>query len=365
MDFTFSPEADDAAALAATILGDHTTSDRLAAAEATGRRFDPVLWKALADAGLLTLTTPEDDGGAGLGFVELCRVLVEVGRTVAPVPLATNAVARLLVVEHGTPDQLRTLHADPAAVTTCAVAEEHEHAPRRPTTTAAPADDGWVLTGTKYLVPAGTVATSFLVSATTPDGPAVLLVHTGDTGVSVAEQRTSDGDEAGLLELDAVRLPADRLVGGAGAADRLLDLLAVATCALQLGITEGALALTAEYARTREQFDRPIGTFQAVAQRLADGYIDTRCQALTLWQAAWRLAEQLPAAEAVATATLWASEAGHRVAHTTVHVHGGVGIDVDGVAHRYYTAAMRFGAVRGGGTEQALHLGRLLADAPA
>ena len=122
------------------------------------------------------------------------------------------------------------------------------------------------------------------------------------------------------------------------AAARLAQLLLVTSAAEQLGVTEGALALTAAYAKTREQFGRPIGTFQAVSQRLADGYIDVLAQRLTLWPAVWRLSEGLPAETEVATAKLWAADAGHRLAHTTVHVHGGVGIDLDGEAHRYFTA---------------------------
>jgi 3-oxocholest-4-en-26-oyl-CoA dehydrogenase beta subunit len=350
MDFTFSSDAEDAAALAATILKDHTTPERLAEVEAaddTVGRFDPVLWRALSDA----------FDGADLGFVELCRVLVEVGRTVAPVPLATDATARLFLSEHGT--------TAPSGVLTCAIAEEHEHAPSVPTTTAA--DDGSeiVLSGTKYLVPAAAVADAFLVPATTPSGTAVFLVDADANGLRISEQHLSDGDVAGLVELDGVRVPADRRVGDADAAQRLVDLLTVATCAVQLGVTEGAVSLTAEYAKTREQFDRPIGTFQAVAQRLADGYIDTRFLALTVWQAAWRLSEHLPAAEAIATAKLWAADAGHHVAHTTVHIHGGVGIDLDGLAHRYFTAATRYDFEHGGATEQALRLGRLLAAEPA
>ena len=365
MDFTFSPEADDAAALAATILSDHTTPSRLAEVEAAGDRFDPVLWRDLGDAGLLTLTTPEAYDGAGLGFVELCRVLVEVGRTVAPVPLATDAVARTFLGEHGSDDQQRIGFA--SDVLTCAITEEHEHVPTVPTSTAAHDGEAYVLTGAKYLVPAATVATAFLVPASTPNGTAVFLVDAGTAGLHVREQHLSDGDVAGLLELDGVRVPADRVVGAADgeAAQRLVDLLTVATCAVQLGVTEGAVALTAEYAKTREQFDRPVGTFQAVSQRLADGYIDTRFQALTVWQAAWRLAERLPAAEAIATAKLWAADAGHRIAHTTVHIHGGVGVDLDGVAHRYFTAATRYEFQHGGATEQALRLGRLLAAEPA
>lgn len=363
MDFTFSTEADDAAALAATILKDHTGPQRLAAVEATGNRFDPVLWRDLGDAGLLSLTTPESSDGAGLGLVELCRVLVEVGRTVAPVPLATHAVGRLFLGEHGNDDQQRLGFA--AGVLSCAIAEEHEHAPTTPTTTAALDSEEYVLTGTKYLVPAATVAAAFLATATTPDGPAVFLLDAETAGLRVQQQHLSDGDVAGFIELEGVRVSADRLVGGADAATRLVDLLTVATCAVQLGVTEGAIALTAAYAKTREQFDRPIGTFQAVSQRLADGYIDTRFQALTVWQAAWRLAERLPAAEAIATAKLWAADAGHRIAHTTVHIHGGVGVDLDGEAHRYFTAATRYEFQYGGATEQALRLGRLLAAGPA
>ena len=166
---------------------------------------------------------------------------------------------------------------------------------------------------------------------------------------------------------DGAVLPGDRLLGAAdGAADqRLRQLLLLAGSAEQLGITEGALRLTSSYAKTREQFGRPIGTFQAVSQRLADGYIDVLGQRLTLWQAAWRLEEGLPADSEIAIAKLWAADAGHRLAHTTVHVHGGVGIDLDGEAHRYFTTAKRFEFAYGGATEQALLVGRSLAAEPA
>ena len=122
-----------------------------------------------------------------------------------------------------------------------------------------------------------------------------------------------------------------------------------------------ALQLTAAYARTREQFSRPIGSFQAVSQRLADAYIDVQGLRLTTTNAAWRLAEGLPADVEVATAKLWAADTGHKVAHTTVHVHGGVGIDLDGEAHRFFTGAKRNEFVLGGATEQARTIGRLLA----
>ena len=135
--------------------------------------------------------------------------------------------------------------------------------------------------------------------------------------------------------------------------------------AYQLGVLDRALQLTAEYARTREQFDRPIGSFQAVAQRLADDYIDVQGLRLTLTQAAWRLSEDLPAGTEVATAAFWAAEAGHRVAHTAVHVHGGVGIDMDHQVHRYFITAKQVEFALGGATAQLRAIGRELADSPA
>jgi alkylation response protein AidB-like acyl-CoA dehydrogenase len=101
-----------------------------------------------------------------------------------------------------------------------------------------------------------------------------------------------------------------------------------------------------------------------VSQRLADGYIDILGAELSLWQAAWRLEEGLPAEKEIAGAKMWAADVGHRIAHTTVHVHGGVGIDMDGEAHRFFTAAKLHEFLLGGTTDQARKVGRLLAAEP-
>lgn len=363
MDFLFTTEQDEAAQLAARIIGDGTSLERLRAAERaagdTGR-LDRDLWAALGEAGLLGLHLPEAYGGAGLGLIELARVLVEAGRRVAPVPLAVVGASSAFLAEAD--DDVRSAWlpglADGSKVVTAAVAEEHDHLPASPTVTATA--DG-TISGAKTLVRGGMYADALLVTATDPAGkPGVYLVETGATGVDRAAQHTSDGDVTALVTFTAA--PATR-VGDAAAATRLGELLTVTAAAELLGVTEGALELTSSYAKTREQFKRPIGTFQAVSQRLADGFIDVLGQRLTLWQAVWRVAEGLPAADEVAVAKLWAADAAHRLAHTTVHVHGGVGIDLDGEAHRYFTAAKRFEFSYGGSTEQALRIGAALASA--
>ena len=306
------------------------------AVEAAGDRFDRELWATLGDA----------FDWSELDLIELARVLVEVGRKVAPVPLASHGACVAFLGGLGRP-------AD-AAVYAAAVAEERDHLPSAPTVVA---DAQGTLSGTKTLVRAGMVADALLVTATGPDGVGVYLVDPASTGIDRQAQRTSDGDQAALITFTDA--PAELLGTDAG---RLHELLTVCAAAEQLGVTEGALALTASYAKTREQFGRPIGTFQAVSQRLADGFIDVLAQRLTLWQAVWRLQEGLPASTEVAVAKLWAADAGHRLAHTTVHVHGGVGIDLDGDAHRYFTTAKRFEFLFGGATDQALTVGRALAS---
>jgi alkylation response protein AidB-like acyl-CoA dehydrogenase len=127
------------------------------------------------------------------------------------------------------------------------------------------------------------------------------------------------------------------------------------TAAQQLGVVERALEMTAEYARTRIQFDRPIGSFQAVSQRLADAWIDVEALRLAVWQAASR-----PGPAEIATAGFWAAEAGHRVLHTAVHVHGGVGIDMDYPLHRYFLAAEHHEFLLGGATARLLDLAEVL-----
>ena len=155
------------------------------------------------------------------------------------------------------------------------------------------------------------------------------------------------------------------MVGGDDVVSWIKTLGVLGHSAFQLGVLERGLQMTAEYAREREQFDRPIGSFQAVGQRLADGYIDVKGLRLTLTQAAWRLSEDLPADTEVATAAFWAADAGHRVAHTIVHIHGGVGIDTDHPVHRYFLAAKQTEFALGSATGQLLKIGRELADTPA
>jgi acyl-CoA dehydrogenase len=304
MDFSPTEAQADLAALTRRILADQVTQERLRKLEDGPDRFDPALWSVLADAGVLAAALPESVGGSGFGPLEQCTVLVELGRTVAPVPYLPSIVLAAAALAEFGDERQRDRWVLPAAQGRLVLTAALEGS-----VSAAPGErGGWVLNGTAVAVPAGPIADLILVPADTPDGRAT-----------------------------------------------------VGLCAFQLGVTERALELTAEYARGRVQFGRPIGGFQAVAQRLADAYVDVEAIRLTLWQAAWRLSTGQAADAELATAKFWAADAGHRVAHTAVHVHGGVGIDTDHPLHRYFVAAKRAEFALGGATEQLLRLGKLLA----
>jgi alkylation response protein AidB-like acyl-CoA dehydrogenase len=122
-----------------------------------------------------------------------------------------------------------------------------------------------------------------------------------------------------------------------------------------------ALRLTAEYTKNREQFGKPIASFQAVGHRAADAYIDTETIRLTAWQACWRLGAGLPAKEEVAIAKFFAAYGGQRVVHAASHLHGGVGVDRDYPLCRYFLAAKQLELALGGATHQLLRLGKMIA----
>ncbi|MDX1885555.1 acyl-CoA dehydrogenase family protein [Mycolicibacterium sp. 120270] len=365
MDFSTTEAAEDLGGLVRTITESVCTPEHQRELDGLDERFDSVLWDKLKDADVLSTTAPESVGGGGFGVLEQVAVLVALGRQLAAVPYLESAVlAAGALAEFGS-DELRRAWATPAIngelIVTVALDGEMGEGPVQ----ATPDGTGYRLTGTRTQVAYGPIADAFLVPAETDSGTSVFVVAKDDAGVSVSSLHTTGHGSVGHLELRGVEVGADRIMGGDTVVAWLTARGTLGRSAFQLGVLERALELTAEYAREREQFDRPIGSFQAVSSRLADGYIDIKGLRLTLTQAAWRLSEDLPVDVDVNTAAFWAAEAGHRVAHTAVHVHGGVGIDTDHPVHRYFLAAKQTEFAVGGATGQLLLIGRELADTPA
>jgi hypothetical protein len=365
MDFTRTEAAQDLSGLVGTIVDSVCTPQHQRELDGLDQRFDKTLWRALIDADILSTAASEEIGGGGFGVLEQTAILTALGRQIAAVPYLESVVMGAGVLDRFGSPELRQTWAAPAVAGARILTIALDGELGQGAVQAATAGEGYRLTGTRTQVPFGPLADAFLVPAETDSGTKVFLVSAEDAGVTVLALQTTGMGSSGELELAGVELGADRVVGGTDALDWLTTRRAVGLTAFQLGVLERALELTAEYARTREQFDRPIGSFQAVSQRLADGYIDVKGLRLTLEQASWRLSEDLPADAEVATAAFWAAEAGHRVAHTTVHVHGGVGIDMDHPVHRYFITAKQTEFALGGATAQLRVIGRELADTPA
>ena len=370
MDWSFSEEQNELAALTRQILTDRLTEERMRKVEANPDRFDRDLWNELLNAGVLSIALPTDVGGGGYGLIELYRVLVECGRAVAPLPVLPAVVLGAMpVAQFGSAAQKAAWAGVGDRIVTSALVEENNPLVDVPVTRAERRGGEWVLNGAKSNVPAGPVAEAFLVPAATDDGVTVFIVETGAPGLTIDRQQIVNKDAEAMLSLDGVSVSDDAVLGAVGQGAEIVRWVwrraVVGLCALQLGVCERAVELTAEYSKTRVQFERPIATFQAVGQRLADAYIDAEGIRLTLWQAAWRLSEDLPSDTEIETAKFWACDAGHRIAHTAVHIHGGVGIDVDYPLHRYFIAAKHNEFSLGTATDHLRRIGATLAAEPA
>jgi alkylation response protein AidB-like acyl-CoA dehydrogenase len=349
MDFSFSEEQQALRELARKILEEQATPDRLREIEQGEEGIDRDLWRELAKANLLGASLPEAFGGSGFGFFELCLLLEEVGRTVAPLPAwATLAAAALPIARFGSEAQQHAYL--PAVVSgdvflSAALAELESDDPRRPATRAEADGEGFRLSGTKICVPAAHVAERILVPATLADGSvAVFLVDPRGDDVDLEAQSATSRERQSRMRLDGVRVSRDDVLGelaqGAVVLDWLLARATTALSAIQLGVADRALRITADYTTERQQFNRPIASFQAVHQRAADAYIDVEAMRLTLWQAAFRLGREEPADAEV------------------------IGADIDYPIHRYYLWARQIELTLGSAAPQLEALGRHLSDSP-
>jgi alkylation response protein AidB-like acyl-CoA dehydrogenase len=387
MDFTFNEEQDAVRELSARMFTERATHERLKELEESAGDEGPIdreLWSELGKAGLLGIHLSEDVGGAGLDFVAACLVIEAAGRTAAYVPVVESMVyGAVPIAAFGTDDQTARWLPGVAGGETILTAALAEMAGEMvvpggdfPLTKATAQGDGsWVLDGTKACVPAAFVADAVLVPAMrvaadgSEIGAGVFIVDAGTAGITWTRMTTTTGRPEGLMELSGVAVGGDRLLGGdsadgAAIVALMAEYATTALCIQEAGACAAALELTAEYTKTRVQFEKPIATFQAVGQRAADAYVDTEAIRLTAWQAASRLAAGLPASAEVAVAKFWAADGGQRVVHAAAHLHGGVGVDRDYPLHRFFLLTRQIELTLGGASDSLRRLGRMLAAEP-
>lgn len=371
MDFALNDEQTAIVELSRRILTDRCTLEHLKEVEAGVEWFDRDTWAELGKAGLLGIALPESVGGGGFGYLEAALLLEEVGRTVAPIPLWATLTAALTIAEFGTDAQQQQWLpgvADGSTVLTVALAELDTDA-RAPQATAAPAGDGWSLTGVKTTVPAAHIAAAMLVPARTPDGDRLFMVPTDAAGVTIERQDTFNHEPQFHVVLDGVAVGADAaLPAHANQIGWLVDRATVGLCAIASGVGEVGMRITAAYVADRKQFGKALGTFQAVCHRMADCYVDAAAIRLSFLQAATQLADasadDIVDPKIVAVAKYWASYSGSRIGHADLHLHGGISIDLDYAIHRYFLWSKQLEYTLGAGTPQLARLGRFLADEP-
>jgi len=374
MDFTLSEEQEAIRDLAARILSERLPPERLRTLEEGAVWFADDVWAELAKAGLLGICLPEADGGGGFGLTEACLIAEQIGRAVAPLPYLSAIVgAGLAIAQFGSAAQRAQLLLGLIDGSTTLAVALHEPGdvtlPAVPVTQASAIDGGWRIDGDKAFVVGADRAAALLVPARTGEATsAVFLVDPSANGVTLAREEAVSGEPQWTVRLDGVVVSAEALLGAADQGGEIVgwiaDRMMAAICAMQTGVCEEALAITARYVNTREQFGSKLGTFQAVGHRVADAYIDTEGIRLTALQAIWRIEAGVEAHDELMVAKYWAAEGAQRVVHAAQHLHGGIGMDLDYPIHRYFRWAKVLELTLGGATPSLLALGQSLVAQP-
>lgn len=374
MDFSLSDEQQLFRDSARKFLQERCHSKVLRELESADTGFSAALWKEMAAQGWAGIVVAEAHGGSGLGFLELGVLLEEIGRAAFDSPFFANLMATLAIQGGGSGAQKQRFLPDIVsgnAIISLAIEELGvSYEPRFVTTRAVRTTDGFILSGSKMFVPYADIADHLLVLARTAgevgddDGCSLLLVDRRTPGIRMSRLETIAPDRQFQVDFDEVSVLADAVLGEAGAALPVLrDVYRQSTaliCAEMLGGAEHQLATTAEYVKQRVQFDRPLGSFQAVQHHLADMFTLVQGSRWTAYQAIDKLDRNETAAREIAIAKAFSSDACQRVAALAQQLHGGVGVDMANDLQFYFRRAKAMELKFGSTPVQLRSLGELL-----
>lgn len=348
MDFELSEEQEALRDTARDFLKQRWPSERMRQALDT----PPVVvqgstWKEIAELGWAGLCVAGDLGGSEADAVTAAVLAEEAGRGLLAGPLLGTIAAGRAIERSGNDDLRRGvlpgLCGGSAVVTLATEEPGGVWGADTLDTRAEPSPHGWVLSGTKILVADTDAATMFLVAAGTPEGPRLLAVPAD--AATITPMRRLDGQSIGEVVLEGVDVPAAAVCGDSGTLAETRDFMALLGAADLLGTAHAVLDMSVQYAKDRVQFGRPIGTFQAVAHRLADAHVDCEIARSLVYAAALAVDEARPEAPAlVSAAKAWAGDTAVTAAETAVAVHGGIGFTWELDVHLYLRRA-RAGAV--------------------
>ncbi len=299
--------------------------------------WEPSVWKQMADLGWLGLFYPEDIGGLGMTFFDLCLIVEELGKTLVPEPIIASVVlAGGAVLHAGTKAQQKAILGpmiDGKTSLALAWSEKNgRYDARHVKTTATLANGEYTLTGEKIWALNGHAADTLIVSAQTASGISLFAIPKGTAGVTLTGIKTMDGQRAANVRLEGVRVPASALLGEEGkgleAIEAALDLAAAATCSEAVGIASTVLWMTVNYLQVRKQFNVAIGSFQALQHRAVDMFVETELLKSTAMLAGIK-ADEADVSErrrAISIAKAQLAAGGKKVVESAIQLHGGIGI---------------------------------------
>jgi alkylation response protein AidB-like acyl-CoA dehydrogenase len=348
MDLDFTEEQDMLRDLVRGICSAYSSAEGVRAIEDDPAGYPAELWKQLADVDLIGLMLPAEYGGSGMSALEGAVVYEEFGRALAPTPHFVCAVMSAGVLLRAGSDAqkqawLPRIGTGDAILTTAWLEPKHGFGPDGVQTTARADGENFVLDGTKWHVPFASAADQFVVLARTPDGVDLFLVDPAAAGVVMTQQLTIASDAQYEVELSGVSVPAANRVGGAGTGwatwhETMLDGI-VLLAAYAMGGARFALDMTVQYAKDRQQFDKPLGAFQAVAHYLADASTAVNGGTILVHEAAWASANGHSIDRLAPMAKLFACQTFRDVTAMGHQVHGGMGFTVECDMQLYFRRA--------------------------
>ncbi len=348
MNFAFSEEQEELRRSVRRFLEDKSPVTEVRRLMETTEGFDRAVWEQMANQlGLQALAIPEEYGGAGFGYVELTVIFEEMGAALLCAPyFSTVALAANAILASGDESAKKDLLPGVAAGETIATLALTEDSGRWDTDgitlTATGKGEHWKLDGHKMFVVDGHNANLVIVAARTGQGVSLFAVEGGAAGMAATPLATMDQTRK-QARIEFTSTPA-RLVGEEGGAgpvlSRTLDLAAVALAAEQVGGAQRCLDMSVDYAKTRIQFGRPIGSFQAIKHKCADMLLEVESAKSAAYYAGWAAAEDSEELPVVASlAKSYCSEAYFHAAAENIQIHGGIGFTWEHDAHLYFKRA--------------------------
>jgi len=316
--------------------------------------YSPELWRKMAELGWMGLIFPEKYGGSGGSFLDLIVLLEEMGHNILPGPFfSTVVLGGLTVLAAGSEEQKKEFLpkiANGEMILALALTEpsaSYDAASIKAKATAH--NDDYIINGTKLFVLDANVADYILCVARTKetknpeDGITIFLVDAKSPGIKCTLLKTLARDKQCEIVLDNVTVPKKNILGkldqGWPIVKDTLQKATAAKCAEMVGGAQAALEMTVKYAKERVQFNRPIGSFQAIQHYCANMVTDVDGARFITYKAAWELSEGLPATKDVAVAKAWTSEAYGRVTLLAHQIFGAIGFTMDHDIHLYYRRA--------------------------